>query len=157
MFEKTITFTDYNGEKREEKHCFHLNKAEIAKWLTTDGDYTFDKVLEKIVEKRNGKEVMSVFEDLIYRSYGEKSLDGRRFIKTEEVKRNFIETEAYSELFMELCTNSAAAAEFLIKILPKDLGDDVDKVFTNPENLPENLRKLIPVDQIKTGLISSPE
>lgn len=143
MIERSITFTDYNGKERTETFCFHLNKAEIAEWLTTDGDYTFDEVLKKITEQRNGKETIAIFKDLIQRSYGEKSIDGRRLIKTEEAKQNFMETEAYSELFMELCTDTSKAIEFVNGILPKDLSMEVDKLFEDPDNLPPELRDML--------------
>lgn len=145
MYKKTIKYTDYDGNPREEDYYFNLNKAEITKWLTTSGDYTLDKLLEKLSKERNGKEIMRIFEDLIYQSYGEKSVDGRRFIKTPEVKANFMETEAYSVLFMELATDAKAAAEFVSKVIPSDLSNEVQKLIDeNPNGIPENLRDYIP-------------
>lgn len=143
MIAKKITFTDYNGIKRTETHFFHLTEAELSEMLSTDGDYTFDKQLIRIMKQRNGKEIVSFFKDLIYRSYGEKSLDGRRFIKTEEVKRNFMETEAYSTLFMELCTDSKKGAEFINGILPANLSAELDKTMSDPESIPEDLRDIL--------------
>lgn len=145
MYKRTITFTDYNGTKRTEDHYFNLSKAEVIKWLTTSGDYTLDKVFEKIVAKRNGKEIMKVFDELIYLSYGEKSLDGRRFDKSEEVKRNFMETEAYTVLFTELVTDAKKAAEFINKIIPQDMADEISKIYEKyPDGIPDELKDYIP-------------
>ena len=83
MLKKTITFT---GQTRTEDHYFNLNKAEVIEWLVTTGDYTIDSVFEQMSKKMNARGIMEAFRDLIYRAYGEKSLDGRRFIKTPEVK-----------------------------------------------------------------------
>ena len=120
MYKKTIEFTDYNDVVRKEDHYFHLNKAEVIKWLTTSGDYTLDKVLERLSTERNGKKIMEIFEDLIHRSYGRKSIDGRKFEKTEEIWNDFYQTEAYSVLFTELVTDAKKAADFVNRIIHKD-------------------------------------
>lgn len=145
MYKRSITFTDYNGQERTEDHYFNLSKAEVIKWLTTSGDYTLDKVFEKIVAKRNGKEIMKIFDELIYMSYGEKSLDGRRFDKSEEVKKNFMETEAYTVLFTELVTDAKKAAEFINKIIPQDMADSIKEIYEKyPEGIPDELKDYIP-------------
>lgn len=144
MYKRTITFTDYDDVEREEDHYFNLNKAEVIKWLTTSGDYTLDKVLERLSKERNGKKIMEIFEDLIHRSYGQKSLDGRKFEKTEEIWNNFYQTEAYSVLFTELVTDAAKAAEFVNKIIPKDLASEVEKIIKeNPDGIPEEIKDYV--------------
>ena len=111
MLCKKIKYTDYNGVEREEEFYFNLSKAEVMKWLTTNGAYTIDSVLKKMIETENVKDMVGEFEFLIQTAYGEKSLDGKRFIKSPEVKANFIESEAYSVLFMELVGDAQKAAE----------------------------------------------
>lgn len=141
MYKKTITFTDYNGVERKEDHYFHLNKAEVIKWLTTSGDYTLDKVLDRLSTERNGKKIMEIFEDLIHRSYGRKSLDGRKFEKTEEIWNDFYQTEAYSVLFTELVTDAKKASDFVNRIIPQDLANEVEKIIReNPNGIPDTLR-----------------
>lgn len=141
MYKKTITFTDYNGENRTEDFFFNLSKADVIKWLTTSGDYTLDKVLERLSKERNGKKIMEIFEDLIHRSYGQKSIDGRKFEKTEEIWNDFYQTEAYSVLFTELVTDAKKASEFVNKIIPKDLADEVEKIIKdNPDSIPDELK-----------------
>lgn len=141
MYKKTITFDDYNGEKITEDFYFNLNKAEVIKWLTTSGSYTLDKVLERLSKERNGKKIMEIFEDLIKMSYGEKSLDGRKFEKNEEIWNNFYQTEAYSVLFTELVTDAQKAADFVNKIIPKDLADEVEKIIKeNPAGIPAEMK-----------------
>lgn len=141
MYKKTIEFTDYNDVVRKEDHYFHLNKAEVIKWLTTSGDYTLDKVLERLSTERNGKKIMDIFEDLIHRSYGRKSLDGRKFEKTEEIWNDFYQTEGYSVLFTELVTDAKKAADFVNRIIPKDLADEVAKIIKeNPDGIPDAMK-----------------
>lgn len=140
MLVKKITYTDFNGVERTEDFYFNLTKAEVVEWLTTSGNYTLDKVMEKLVRSEKVKDVMLIFKDLIYRAYGEKSMDGKRFIKNEEIKNEFMESEAYSVLFMEVVSDAKKAAEFLNGIVPADLGKAVDEMMQNPENLPPELR-----------------
>lgn len=141
MLKKSITFEDYDGNKRTEDHYFNLNKAEVIKWLTTSGEYTLDKVLERLATERNGKKIMEIFEELIRLSYGRKSLDGRKFEKTEDIWNDFYQTEAYSVLFTELVTDAKKAADFVNRIIPKDLAGEVEKIIKDhPEGIPDNLR-----------------
>lgn len=144
MLVKTIEFEDYNGNMRKEDHYFNLNKAEVIKWLTTTGDYTLDKVLEKLSTERNGKQIMEIFESMIRLSYGRKSLDGRKFEKTEEIWNDFYQTEAYSVLFTELVTDAKKAADFVNQIIPKNLASEVDKIIKeHPEEIPEPLKDYV--------------
>lgn len=138
MLKKTIEFEDYDGNMRKEDHYFNLNKAEVIKWLTTTGDYTLDKVLDRLSTERNGKKIMEIFEGLIHMSYGKKSLDGRKFEKTDEIWNDFYQTEAYSVLFTELVTDARKAAEFVNQIIPKSLSNEVEKIIKkNPQALPD--------------------
>lgn len=154
MLKKTITYEDYDGNSRTEDFYFNLNKAEIIDWLTVSGGYTLDKLMEKLIKTENVKEVMEIFKDLIYRAYGEKSLDGRRFIKSKEIKDNFVETEAYSVLYMELIGDPKAAADFFNGIMPKDMAEDVQKIMADPNELPSDIRKYIP-EYVKSPLDST--
>lgn len=141
MLKKTIKYEDYEGNLREEDFYFNLNKAEVIKWLTTSGDYTLDKVLIQLSNERNGKEIMKIFEDLIHLSYGVKSLDGRKFIKSEELWEDFHQTEAYSELFSELVMDAEKAADFVNKVIPKSLATEIVKTLAeNPEGVPDEVK-----------------
>lgn len=141
MLKRVIDFEDYDGNQRTEEHYFNLNKAEVIKWLTTSGDYTLDKVLERLSHERNGKKIMEIFEDLIHLSYGRKSLDGRKFEKTDEIWNDFYQTEAYSALFVELVTDAGKAAAFINEIIPSDLASEVEKIIKeNPDGIPAELK-----------------
>ena len=117
MLKKTIKYTDYNGEQREEDFYFNLNKAELTEMeLSHDGGLTTQ--IEKIVKEKDGKEIIKLFKDLVLKAYGVKSDDGKRFIKNDEVRDSFAQTEAYSEFFMELATDAGAATAFINGIVP---------------------------------------
>lgn len=136
MIEKTIKYVNYNGKEKEKKCLFHLNVAEVTEWMSTDGDYTLDQQLEKIVESNNSSETIRTFQDLIQRSYGEKSLDGERFMKSPEITRAFVETEAYPALFTELLSDTSKAIEFFVGVLPADIAKDVEKIMANNGGIP---------------------
>lgn len=117
MLKKTITYTDYDGVERTEDFYFNLSKAEIAEMeLSTAGG--LDKTINRIVAEQDGKRIIALFKDLVLKSYGKKSDDGRRFIKSQELRDEFSQTEAYSDLFMELATDADAAAAFVNGIVP---------------------------------------
>lgn len=118
MLTKKITYTDYNGEERTETFYFNISKAELTKLqFMHPGGYS--EYLERIIESKDIAQLMQAFDDLVDLSYGEKSEDGKRFIKSKELTKAFKETEAYSEMFTELLTNDEAAQAFASGILPR--------------------------------------
>lgn len=118
MYKKTMTFTDYDGNSRTEDFYFNLSKAELIEMeLSSEGG--LEKLVNKLVAAQDGKRLIEIFKTIIHKSYGEKSLDGRRFIKSPEILEAFIQTEAYSDLFTELATNAEAATEFINNVVPK--------------------------------------
>lgn len=124
MLKKTITYTDYNEMERTEDFYFNLTEAELNELqLATPGGYA--GYLQKMVAAQDTPTLIGVIKDLILRSYGEKSLDGRMFVKIDEsgkpVSRMFAQTEAFSKLYMELGSDSDAATKFVLGIMPKKL------------------------------------
>ena len=121
MLKKRITFTDYDGVERSEEFYFNLNEMELTKMnLTSDGG-SLDKILQKIIDTKDIREVIKLFEMIILTAYGEKSMDGREFIKNDAVREKFTSSEAYNVLFMELISDSKKATEFVNGIVPKEL------------------------------------
>jgi len=117
MLKKTISYTDFDGNERIEDFYFNLTKAEVTEMeMTTTGGLS--KMLTKIVAESDSKRIIESFKELVMKSYGEKSPDGKRFVKSQELREAFEQTEAYSEMFMELCTNAEAATEFVNGIIP---------------------------------------
>lgn len=118
MIKWKIKYVDYNGDEQEEDFYFNLNKAEVMEMdLSANGAYS--EYLQRIVDQRDGKKIAEEFKRLILKSYGEKSPDGRRFVKSEEKSNEFMQTEAYSELYMQLATEPGAAEKFITGVLPK--------------------------------------
>lgn len=143
MFKRTFKYTDFDGNERTEEAFFNLTKAEVMMWISTNKEYTLDKLILELTRVGDVRRIMEIFEDLILRSYGQKSLDGRKFIKSKELSEDFKQTVMYSDLFMELVNDSAKSAEFVNAVLPKDLAQDVDKILKEKDNLPVSMKEYV--------------
>lgn len=120
MLKKTITYTDYNGVERTEDFYFNLSKAEIAEMeLSTEGG--FAEMIQRIVNAKDAAAIVDIFKKMILKAYGIKSDDGKRFMKSKDISEAFSQTEAYSQLFIELSTNADAGAAFVKGIMPADM------------------------------------
>ena len=147
MLSKNIKYTDYNGVEREEPFLFNLSKAELMEMeLGTTGGLA--EMIKNIVAAKDTPSIVKIFKELVLKAYGEKSPDGKRFIKVDEngqpLSRKFAETEAYSNLFMELATDADAAAKFVRGIVPGDI--DISDVDPNemPAGVAEMLKQTAP-------------
>lgn len=120
MLKKTITYTDYNLVERTEDFWFNLSKAEVMEMeMSTTGGLA--ETIQRIVQAQDAPAIIKIFKDLVLKAYGVKSPDGKRFIKSEELSTAFSQTEAYSQLFMELATDADAAAKFVNGIIPANM------------------------------------
>ena len=120
MVVEKIKYTDFNGLEREEEFMFNLTEAEITEMeLTTDGGLSDS--IKKIIAAQDTPEIIKVFKMLLLKSYGEKSADGRRFVKSEKLSEEFSQTNAYSQLFMKLATDDKAAVAFINGIMPDSM------------------------------------
>ena len=121
MLKKTVTYVDYNGVERTEDFYFNLTEAEVMEiQLSTTGGLA--AMIERIVAAKDAPAIIKTFKELVLKAYGEKSPDGKRFIKNEEITTAFSQTEAYSKIFMELSTDAKAAADFVNGIVPAGAG-----------------------------------
>lgn len=128
MLKKTIKYTDFNGVERSEDFYFNFSKAELMEMeMGTTGGYA--EMIQKIINTQDGPGLIKIFKDLVLKAYGEKSADGKMFLKYDEEGRpladKFKQTQAYSELFMELATNDKAGAEFVNGLMPADLAKQI--------------------------------
>lgn len=119
MIVKTVTYTDFNGNERTESFWFHLSRPELTEMLLGI-DNNIETYIKTIIKSENYYELVKIFKKLLLEAYGEKSEDGRRFIKLPEKMKEFSESEAYSVLFTELTTNEEKASEFVNGLISKD-------------------------------------
>ena len=120
MIKKTVTYKDFDGNERTEDFYFHLTEQELTEWeLYVDGGLS--GVLTRIINSKDNKKIIEIFKDLLIRSYGVKTPDGRGFIKNEEVLNDFKYTQAFSDIYMELATDDKAAADFVNGVIPESL------------------------------------
>lgn len=123
MIKKTITYKDFNGNDRTEEFYFNLTKAEVTRMeMSTTGGMA--EMIQRVIAAQDAPSLIRIFEEMIRKSYGVKTPDGRGFVKRKEDLENFMATEAYSQLFMELVTDADSAAEFVNGIIPSDFSND---------------------------------
>lgn len=124
MLKKTITYTDYNGVERTEDFYFNFNEAELAEMdLSTPGG--MKGMIERIINTQDIPALYAIFKDIIFRGYGEKSPDGKQFIKKAELSTAFMQTEAYNKLVLEILGNADAAAAFVNGMIPATLLEQI--------------------------------
>lgn len=127
MLKKTITYTDYDGVERKEDFWFNLNKAEIVE-MEMVSPYGYEKMVENIIAENDSKRLIEIFKEFILNAYGKKSPDGKRFVKSKELREEFAQTEAYVELFMELANDAKAAADFMNGVFPQVKDQDKPEI-----------------------------
>lgn len=137
MLKKTIKYTDYNGVEREEQFLFNLSKAELMEMeMGTVGGLT--EMIQQIVKSEDTPAIIKIFKDIILKAYGEKSADGKRFVKVSDtgvpLSIGFSQTEAYSQLFMELAMDADEAAKFINGITPSDIDVSEEDIKKFQEN-----------------------
>lgn len=118
MLKKTMTYVDYNGEEITDDFYFNLTKAELVEMQFEEAG-GLEAIITKITNTKDSVKIMKFFRELILRAYGEKSADGKRFMKSPEISKAFSETEAYSDLMMGFYTNAETAIDFFNAIVPQ--------------------------------------
>lgn len=120
MLKKTIKYRDFNDNELEEDFYFNLTQSELMK-LQTSVPGGLEQMLRTIINTKDGNAIMDMFSKILHIAYGQKSPDGRRFIKSEEISEAFEQTLAYDQLYMELVTDADKAAAFIKAILPSEV------------------------------------
>lgn len=132
MYKKTITYTDFDGNERTETHYFNLTKAELLNMeLAQNGGMS--KLIEEITQEEDVPRLVELFNEIVDKAYGKKSADGKRFVKSPEILDEFKQTQAYSDFYTELVTNTDLAIEFINNIIPKDLIPEGGVTFESKE------------------------
>lgn len=137
MIKKEVTYTDFNGTKRTEEHFFHLSKPEMMELQLSEEGGMYEKI-QRIINSNDNKEIYAIYKQFVLASYGKKTADGKGFVKFDPVDEHkyaneFVQTEAFNELFIQLLANADEFAKFLTGILPADLQEQVSNVTTIEE------------------------
>lgn len=154
MLKKTITFTNFNDEEVSEDFYFHLSKAELVE-LELSHQGGLSASLQRIVQAEDGKGIIAEFKNIILSAYGIRSEDGRHFTKNQTLRDEFASTPAYSELFMELVTNTDSAIEFVNGVIPQGMAEEAARLAAlKPAAVEE---KVIPIVTKVELLAMSPQ
>ena len=152
MLKKTITYEDFNGNEVSEDFFFHMSKAELVE-LELSHKGGLSDALQRIISEEDGKAIIDEFKNIILSSYGKRSPDGKRFVKTQELRDEFASTEAYSTLFMELVMDTDAAIDFINGVIPQGMAEEAAKI-TNLKAVEESVEV---VDKPEPVVISKAE
>lgn len=152
MLKKTITYEDFNGETVTEDFFFHLSKAELVE-LELSHDGGLSAALQRIVAAEDGKAIIAEFKNIILTAYGQRSPDGKMFIKNQQLRDEFEATEAYSTLFMELVTDTDAASAFINGIVPAGMAEEAAALTKGADVVPIKEEK--EVEYVNVALMHS--
>lgn len=138
MLKKTIKYIDFNGDEQTDECYFNLSKSELTQMEMSERG-GFQNYITKIVEEKDNKRIYELFKEIVLSSYGQKSADGRQFVKKKIVdgqmvrlRDEFEQTAAFDELIMELInSNEQGVAEFINQIIPRELSEQLAKQSPN--------------------------
>ena len=136
MLVKPITYTDYNGVERTETFYFNLSQAELIDMQLGGKDGLYSNKLQKMIDNRDTAAIIATIKELVLKSYGEKTEDGKRFIKSPDISEAFMQTEAYSQLITELLSDDAKSSEFILGIMPQALREAAVAEMNKNKQLP---------------------
>lgn len=147
MLKRVFNYTDFHGVSRTEEAFFYLNESELMELsLTPEGG--FNTMIKRIIETNDGKMIIKTFREIILKAYGKKSPDGRQFIKSDELSKEFSQTPMFNELLMEIVMDANKAAEFCTKIVPRSdspIGANARKAMANVD-MKKKLASSLPAD-----------
>ena len=136
MLVKPITYTDYNGVERTEPFYFNLSQAELIDMQLGGKDGLYSDKLQKMIDNHDAAAIVATIKEFVLKSYGEKTDDGKRFIKSPEISEAFMQTEAYSQLITELLSDDAKSSEFILGIMPQALREAAVAEMNKNKQLP---------------------
>ena len=122
MFERTFKFEGFDGKMYEDTWGFYLSKADLLE-IQLGTFVGLDALMKRLIETKNGKEIMAIVKEIILKAVGHTSPDGRKFLRNEELREEFLQTDAYSQLFEELVLNPDKALDFIIAAVPSEVGE----------------------------------
>lgn len=140
MLKRPITYEDFNGNTVTDVFYFNLSKPEIIE-LEAEHEGV-QQLLENIIESKDNKQIVEWFKKIIMLSYGEKSADGKRFIKSDKLREEFAQTAAFQQLFMEMATDEGVAAEFIKGAFPKDMSGKAGEVIKSMPTPPNPVQSV---------------
>lgn len=138
MLKRPITYTDFNGEKQTDICYFNLSMTEMMEIEVAD-EAGIEATIIKMTKEKDKKKLYEMFEKLVLGSYGHKTEDGKRFIKSDQIREEFKQSAAYDALLWELIASEQVVAEFMMAVLPKELTEMAkkNKVQDKPTGLPK--------------------
>lgn len=127
MISETITFEDLDGKEITEQFHFGITESEAAEMAVrhhVKGGSDLLDYFQSISDAEDGNAMMDAFKNMIALSVGRESEDRRRFIKTPDIRDDFMQSDAYNKLFLRMVQEPEYAMRFLSGIMPKKVQQD---------------------------------
>ena len=128
MIRREITYTNYNGQKVTKPFYFNMNKMELVETMVDENNQSFLDVVQSLADSGDFYSLIRVLKKIILAAYGEKSDDGERFVKSDEIRRGFEESPAFPELYISLLTDTKQMIDFVNGILPSDVQGTAEQI-----------------------------
>lgn len=130
MLKQTVKYESFDGELITEELYFNLTRMDL---LELNDRYDGDDLavyIEKIQEEKNVKALYTVLKDIVLMAYGVKSEDGKRFIRNDQVRKEFEESLAFAQLIEDFHETDHAMSDFVTGITRhiKGLNQDTKEV-----------------------------
>lgn len=146
MFERAFTYEGFDGKTYTDTWGFYLSKADLLE-IQLGTFVGLDQLIKRLIDTQNGKEIMAIIKEIILKSVGRPSQDGKRFIRNDEIREEFAQSEAYSQLFEELVMDGEKAMAFIIAAVPRDIGEKMkEEIDKTKETNVENNEAVIPAE-----------
>ena len=126
MLKRPITYTDFDGNEITEDFYFNLSASDI---VNLDAKYEggLEGAIKRIAAAEDKTAMIMEMEKVILASYGERSEDGKRFRKSDELSSDFRYHAAYDVLFFEIISDENKMVEFITQVIPKALLEKLPK------------------------------
>lgn len=127
MLKKRITYTNFEDEEVTETFYFNLTKADLME-MEVSKRGGLNGYIERIQETNDAGLVFEELKSLMSRSVGRLAPDGRGFSRSQQIRDEFMNSEAFSNFILEMLTDPQLAAEFIQGLIPKNIESEVDRI-----------------------------
>lgn len=111
MFKHSVEYVDFNGSDRKEDLYFHLSLPEVTR-LEAEIGMGLEDYIKGLTTNQELNTLLAFLERMLLSSYGQKTSDGKSFIKSQVIREAFEYSQAYAEIFEQVLSNPDLARKF---------------------------------------------
>lgn len=115
MLKHQVSYKDFDNKTVKETLWFNLTTRDSAKLTIKYGDLA--AYVKKIEKEKDAASMMVLIEDLVLTAYGERSEDGRHFVRNDEIRERFSYSLAFEALLDDLYSDEKKMSKFFDALL----------------------------------------